>query len=184
MFGGKSEEMVSRARRAALANKPTLIVKFRGDDRYERGDVVATHADVRQASTPGSAAAAPIRVVSAATLASLGVPDEDVIGIDEGQFYPDLLEVCEQWAAAGKRVIVAALDGDFLRRPFGQVCELVPRCESVEKKRGVCMVCRDRDSSFTQRLSESTALVEIGAQESYRSVCRQCYFHRESPVRS
>jgi thymidine kinase len=98
-----------------------------------------------------------------------------VVGVDEGQFYPDLVEVCERRAGEGRRVDAAALDGDFARRPFGRVCELVPLCESVEKRRGVCMQCRRRDSAFSQRLGCSVALVEIGASESYRAVCRSCY---------
>ena len=175
MFSEKTSEMVSRVRRAALANQPAVIVKFRGDDRYDRSDIVATHADVRQVSTPGTEVCAAIRVIAADTLKEVKVT-EMVVGVDEGQFYPDLVEICEKWAQEGRRVIVAALDGDFARRPFGQVCDLVPLCEFVEKRRGVCMKCRRQDSAFTQRLGTSTVLIQIGARESYRAVCRQCYF--------
>ena len=72
-------------------------------------------------------------------------------------------------------VIVAALDGDFRREPFGAVCALVPRCESVQKMAGVCMACRQRDSSFSQRIVAGDDPVLIGAKESYRAVCRSCY---------
>lgn len=174
MFSEKTTEVISRVRRAALANQAAVIIKYRGDRRYEDGAVVATHADTRQGSTPGSETVAPVRIVTADTLSEVDV-SELVVGVDEGQFYPDLVECCERWAAEGRRVIVAALDGDFARRPFGRVCDLVPLCESVEKRRGVCMVCRRRDSAFTQRIGHSTALVEIGARESYRTVCRQCH---------
>lgn len=176
MFASKTTEMITRVRRAALADQAAIIIKHCGDRRYKDGAIVATHADIQQESTKGTEAAAPVRVVTANALSHvlIGV-SEMIVGIDEGQFYPDLVACCERWATEGRRVIVAALDGDFARRPFGQVCDLVPLCESVEKRRGVCMVCRGSDSAFTLRIGRSTALVEIGAQESYRTVCRQCY---------
>jgi thymidine kinase len=174
MFASKTTELITRVRRAALADQAAIIIKYCGDRRYKDGATVATHADIQQESTKGSEAAAPVRVVTTNALSLVDV-SEMIVGIDEGQFYPDLVACCERWAAEGRRVIVAALDGDFARRPFGQVCDLVPLCESVEKRRGVCMVCRGRDSAFTLRIGRSTALVEIGAQESYRTVCRQCY---------
>lgn len=43
----------------------------------------------------------------------------DVVSIDEGQFFPDVVEFAERCANAGKVVIIAALDGDFRRKPFG-----------------------------------------------------------------
>jgi len=174
MFASKTTEMVCRIHRAALANQASVIIKYRGDSRYDDGAVVTTHAGIKQTSTPETKILAPIRIVIASCLSEVDI-SEPFIGIDEGQFFPDLVECCERWAAKGHCVIVAALDGDFARRPFGHVCSLIPLCESVEKLRGVCMVCRGRDSAFTQRIGASTNLVEIGAQESYRSVCRQCY---------
>lgn len=67
------------------------------------------------------------RILAPIVDASLcSVEQYDVIGIDEGQFYPDLVEMVEQWVEAGKVVLVAALDGDFRRKPFGRVLELVP----------------------------------------------------------
>ena len=174
MFASKTTEMIDRIHRATLTNRASVIIKFHGDSRYDNGAIVTTHAGIRQISTPETKSLAPVRIVIASCLSEVDV-SEPVIGIDEGQFFPDLVECCERWAAKGHCVIVAALDGDFARRPFGQVCSLIPLCESVEKRRGICMVCRSRDSAFTQRIGASTNLVEIGAQESYRSVCRQCY---------
>ena len=47
------------------------------------------------------------------TLLTAGPREYDVIGIDEGQFFPDLVAWCEQMANRGKIVLVAALDGTF-----------------------------------------------------------------------
>lgn len=97
-----------------------------------------------------------------------------VIGIDEGQFFPDLVRFCDSMASAGKIVIVAALDGTFQRKPFGHVLELVPLSESVVKLSAVCMVCF-ADAAFSKRLGSETAEKVIGGAEKYIAVCRSCY---------
>jgi thymidine kinase len=179
MFSGKTTELVRRVRREALAGAPALVIKWADDNRYEEGSVIAAHSEIRQGSAPGSEQCAPIRVVRARCLADVGGVGGGgtVIGVDEGQFYPDLLSQCEHWAQNGNHVIVAALDGDFARRPFGEVCDLVPRCETVEKLSAVCAGCRSRDraGAFTQRTVAGAEIVLVGKRESYRAVCRACY---------
>lgn len=176
MFSEKSTEMVSRIRRAAYAGQASVIIKHNNDERYGGAVDVLTTPNIRQTSTPSSEFCAAIRVVAAVALSDV-VPNmfERVIGVDEGQFYPDLVKTCERWASMGFRVIVAALDGDFARRPFGGVCDLVPLCESVKKRRGICMDCRCCESAFTRRLGSNRVLIQIGAGERYRAVCRACY---------
>jgi thymidine kinase len=177
MFSGKTSELHSRIMRASFAGQPSLIIKFIGDDRYTGDNVLCSHSNIRQKSCDESDTNAAIRVVSAARLEDIVLqPHEKVIGVDEGQFYPDLMDMCELWANSGKRVIVSALDADFKREPFGQVCQLVAKSDLVEKKRGVCMKCRSADSSFTQKISkENTDVIDIGHKNKYLAVCRQCY---------
>lgn len=91
--------------------------------------------------------------VACGQLLSLGdrLPDDvEVIGIDEGQFFPDLVEFAERMANAGKIVIVAALDGTFQRKPFGNVGLLLPLSEQVDKLNAVCMRCHCT-ASFSAR---------------------------------
>ena len=99
----------------------------------------------------------------------------DVIGIDEGQFFPDLNEFCERAANEGKVVIVAALDGTFERKPFGAVCNLIPLAEHVEKLTAVCRLTGG-DASFSRRLGSETAVELIGGAEAYIPVSRRGFF--------
>jgi len=99
-----------------------------------------------------------------------------VIGIDEGQFFPDIVNFCEKMANDGKTVIVAALDGTFQRKAFGEVLQLIPMAESVTKLNAVCMVCY-KDAAFTKRLGTETQVQLIGGSDMYISVCRTC-FHK------
>lgn len=98
----------------------------------------------------------------------------DVIGIDEGQFFPDIVPFCEDMANGGKVVIVAALDGTFQRKGFGSILELVPLAESVTKLTAVCMMCY-ADGSFSKRIGSETAVEVIGGADKYVAVCRACF---------
>ena len=98
----------------------------------------------------------------------------DVIGIDEGQFFPDIVSFCERMANQGKIVIVAALDGTFLREGFGNVLNLLPVAEQVTKLNAICHHCM-RDAAFTKRIGTEKEIELIGGSDKYVAVCRACY---------
>ena len=106
---------------------------------------------------------------------NLNLDDYDVVGIDEGQFFPDIVGYCERVANLGKTVIVAALDGTFQRKGFANVINLVPLAEHVIKLHAVCMGCFGK-GSYTKRISEDKEVEVIGGAEKYMAVCRKCYF--------
>eukprot|EP00041_Stephanoeca_diplocostata_P024614 m.629958 g.629958 ORF g.629958 m.629958 type:complete len:248 (+) comp22564_c0_seq1:417-1160(+) len=174
MFAGKSTEMLRRVRRFQHANLQCIVLKYIDDDRYESTDdskgaaddvYISTHDKIRAMK------AFPTRTLMDAK-AILDV--YDVVGIDEGQFFPDLIEFCEHAAALEKIVIVAALDGTFQRAPFGQVCDLVAKSESVLKLTAVCAQC-GQPAPFTRRTTAATEDVLIGGSEHYMPVCRAHY---------
>lgn len=98
----------------------------------------------------------------------------DVVAIDEGQFYSDIVEFCEELANSGVIVMVAALDGTFQRKPFGNIINLLPVAEKVTKLTAVCVHCSN-EAAFTQRVIESEEIELIGGEESYKPVCRKCF---------
>ena len=166
MFSGKTTEMLQRIRLAHIGRQRVLLIKYCKDKRYS-DDGVATHDKV----TGGA-----IKTLSVAKLASVGdaYKDYDVIGVDEGQFYPDLAAFVDRAANDGKRVVVAALDGDFMRNPFGQVCQLIPRAEKVNKLASVCLCCHTH-AAFSKRISAETDVEVIGGADKYVPTCRECY---------
>lgn len=105
--------------------------------------------------------------------------ETDVIGVDEGQFFPDTVDFCEQMADMGKTVIVAALDGTYQREAFGDILRLVPLAESVIKLTAVCMQCYG-EGAFTKRKGDEKELEVIGGAELYLAACRACH---KSPKR-
>uniref|UniRef100_A0A8C0BV75 Thymidine kinase n=1 Tax=Buteo japonicus TaxID=224669 RepID=A0A8C0BV75_9AVES len=189
MFSGKSTELMRRVRRFQLAQYQCLLVKYAKDTRYCTSGV-STH----DRNTMEALPACLLKDVYQEALASA------VIGIDEGQFFPDVVEFCEMMANAGKTIIVAALDGTFQRKAFGSILNLVPLAESVVKLNAVCMECY-QEASYTKRLgaerevkagsreggelssaeslSQFSCQVEvIGGADKYHSVCRACYFRK------
>ncbi|GIX68867.1 thymidine kinase, cytosolic [Caerostris extrusa] len=163
MFSGKTTELIRRLRRYQIAKHKCLIVKYAKDVRYD-ADNIATHD--RQC----------LSAVCATTLTDLKsvASNYSVIGIDEGQFFPDTVSFAEEMANSGKIVIVAALDGTFQRKAFGDILQLVPLAESVIKLTAVCMLCFD-EASFTKRIGTETQVEVIGGTDKYMAVCRKCY---------
>jgi thymidine kinase len=165
MFSGKSEELIRRMTRFQIARIPTQTFKPAVDDRYAEREVVS-HSRL-------SVAAQPVPD-SQSLLAAVREPTS-VVGIDEAQFFDiGLVDVAEQLAARGKRVIAAGLDLDYLGRPFGPVPGLMTRAEYVTKVLAVCHRCGG-PGMFTQRVISSDDLVVIGAEGAYESRCRRCY---------
>jgi thymidine kinase len=165
MFSGKSEELIRRITRYNIARVPTQTFKPRIDDRYASEEVVS-HSSLSTAAQP---------VVDSAELMSSVTDRTVVVGIDEGQFFdPGLVEVCAILAAAGKKVIVAGLDLDYLGRPFEPIPTLMTRAEYVTKSLAVCHRCGGA-GMFTQRVIDSDELVVIGATDAYEARCRHCY---------
>ena len=104
----------------------------------------------------------------------------DIIGIDEGQFFPDLVEISEKLALLKKTVIIAALNGDFRMEPFPVIAKIIPKADKVKLLKAYCFNCH-RDAKFSLRIVQSNETVLIGAGEAYKPACREChkYFSEE-----
>jgi thymidine kinase len=165
MFSGKSEELIRRLRRAQIARQKVQIFKPAVDDRFDDNHIVS-HSEMRIPSQNVSSSSDLLRFVAA---------DTEVVGIDEGQFFDaNLPAVCTELADAGKRVIVAGLDKDYLGRPFEPVPQLLAIAEYITKTLAICVVCGN-PANHTQRLVQSQDRVLLGAQGMYEARCRRCF---------
>jgi thymidine kinase len=171
MYAGKSSELLRRIRRYQIGGKSTFLIKYNKDNRYNTsGDKLSTH-DEFKASCNYSAEGELLKDKSLINK----IKDIEVIGIDEGQFFPDIDAFAEQYANLGKIIIIAALDSDFRRKAFGKISELIPKAEEYVKLTAVCKC--GADASFTKRISNETELNVVGGQDKYLAVCRKCYFN-------
>jgi thymidine kinase len=163
MFSGKSTELVRRVQRYRHAKKSCLVINHASDKRYGANAVI-TH------NTQKLEAVSCVRLCDVTEQALA----HDVVAIDEGQFFDDLVDAVDKLADSGVTVIVAGLDSTFQRRPFSNICELVARAESVTKLLAVCLRCGD-DAAFTRRLTTDTQTNLVGGAETYMPSCRRCF---------
>lgn len=169
MFSGKSEELIRRITRYQIARVPTQTFKPQLDTRYAEGAVVS-HSSLSLEAIPVADSAELLQNVESRTR---------VVGVDEAQFFDlGLVEAAHRLAAAGMQVIVAGLDTDYMRRPFGPVPDLMLGAEYVTKALAVCHSCGGA-GMYTQRVIEATGLVVLGAEGSYEARCRRCYQEAE-----
>ncbi|MBQ3881514.1 MAG: thymidine kinase [Bacteroidales bacterium] len=164
MFSGKTEELIRRLKRAQFAKQKIEIFKPTVDKRYSDLDVVSH--DLH--SIPCTPIKDPKRMLKVAD-------DVEVVGIDEAQFFgEEIIEVAQELANRGIRVIAAGLDTDYLGKPFGPMPGLMAIAEDVQKVHAICVKCGNL-ANHSHRLSASKKLVVLGEKDVYEPLCRKCY---------
>jgi thymidine kinase len=164
MFSGKTEELIRRLRRAQYAGLRVEIFKPSLDKRYSENRVVS-HDDKSIISTPVDHASA-ILLLSG---------DVNVVGIDEAQFFDNaIVDVCNNLADNGIRVVAAGLDMDFMGNPFGPMPALLAIAEFVTKVHAICMRCGNL-AQYSYRKSDEDQVVLLGEKDKYEPLCRSCY---------
>lgn len=165
MFSGKTEELIRRLKRAQIARQKVEIFKPLVDKRYN-DEMVVSHDANQIRSTP----------VPAAANIPLLTTDVDVVGIDEAQFFDDeIVQVCNDLANRGIRVIVAGLDMDFKGNPFGPMPNLMATAEYVTKVHAVCTRTGNL-AHYSHRLTENDKLIFLGEKQEYEPLSRAAYF--------
>lgn len=164
MFSGKTEELIRRMRRAEFAKQKVEIFKPAIDTRYSDCDVVS-HDRHTIPSTPISSSAQILLLSS----------DIDVVGIDEAQFFDNgIVDVCNELANRGVRVIVAGLDMDYKGVPFGPIPALCAIADDVTKVHAICVKC-GAQAYVSHRIVDSDRRVLLGETGEYEPLCRECY---------
>lgn len=165
MFSGKSEELVRRLRRAAIARQTVQVFKPAADTRHDPQRLITR--DKRELEAVSVTCSCDIR-----KNLRTGV---EVVGIDEAQFFDDgLVDLVSELADSGVRVIVAGLDLDYLRRPFGPMPRILAIAEYVDKVHAVCMLC-GAPAHYSQRIAGGGEQLQVGDTDAYEARCRRCY---------
>ena len=177
MYSGKSTRLVDIYKQCKFCNIPVTVINHIIDKRYDN-ELLSTHDQVK------------IPCLQASELNDLwsdngydnknlwahnAVRDSSVILINEGQFFPDLYDVVVDMLNCNKKVYICGLDGDFERKKFGQILDLIPMCDKVTKLTSLCSQCKNGTPGiFSMRLTNETAQTVVGS-DNYIPVCRKCY---------
>lgn len=174
MFSGKTDELIRRLVRATIARQKVQVFKPAIDVRYAV-EKVTSHTGSNFDAIP---------VEKASDIREKLESDTTVVGIDEAQFLDEgVVQVAQELADRGIRVIAAGLDMDFRGEPFGPMPVIMSMAERVDKLHAICMTCGD-EASRTQRLVNGKParyddpVVIVGASEMYEARCRA---HHEVP---
>lgn len=167
MFSGKTEELIRRLKRVQIAGLKVEIFKPAVDTRYHPEDIVS-HDASRVMSTPVEN---PYNILLLAS-------DVDVVGIDEAQFFDSgIVEVAEDLALKGIRVIVAGLDMDYMGKPFGPMPALLSRAEYITKLHAICVRCGDL-ANYSYRIPKIDDQLLLGEKNIYEPRCRRCFYEK------
>lgn len=167
MFSGKTTEIIRECNRWNSIGKNVLCINYDQDTRYGDDDKVYSHTKEH------------FRCKKANLLSDVSLDDiinADIILINEGQFFSDLIEYCVKWCETyNKNILVSGLDGDFQRNPFGKILDLIPYADSVIKLPALCHLCKNgTEAYFTCRLSGEKEQIVIGS-DNYVALCRSHY---------
>ena len=161
MFASKTTRLMGRIETARNAGLKCIIINYVHDERYG-SDCISSH-DKKK-----------MKAIMAKKLMGVDCQDYDIIAIDEGQFFKDIVLFCKVWVKLGKEIIIAALDGTYEMEKFGKVLDIIPMADKVVKLRARCTKC-SKPAPFTCRIVKSDKVELIGGSESYEPRCRKCF---------
>ena len=169
MFSGKTQELIRRLKRLKVAKKKFIVFKPAIDIRYKKNKIVSHNKDSINAT-----------VVNNIAEIQNHISDEEVIAIDEAQFFDEtLISLCNDLANKGKRIIICGLDMDYLGVPFGIMPSLMAISDSITKLHAICSDCGDT-ANYSYRKSIDQDRIVIGEKDEYKALCRVCFYNKKN----
>jgi len=181
MYSGKTSRLVEVYKQCKFCDIDVVVINHIIDNRYD-DELLSTHDQVKIPCIKTDKLLSVISLIDygdegkwPTNMDCFRVLESDTILINEGQFFPDLYEFVQQMLSKGKKIYVSGLDGDFERKKFGQILDLIPLCDNVTKLTSLCSLCRDGTRAiFSKRLTQETEQTVVGS-DNYIPVCRTCY---------
>ena len=162
MYSGKTSRLVEIYKQCQFCNMSVIVINHTIDNRYDN-NLMSTHDQIK------------IPCLKTETLMDLSIIESNVILINEGQFFPDLEEFVEKMLEHKKKIYVCGLDGDFQRKKFGQILNLIPLFDKVTKLTSLCSLCKNGTPGiFSKRITFEKEQTVVGS-DNYIPVCRSCY---------
>ena len=165
MYSGKTSRLVEIYKQCKFCNIGVSIINHSIDNRYH-DTMVSSHDKIM---------APCLQAKNLTDIWNEELKKSDVILINEGQFFPDLYDVVVDMLSSKKKIYICGLDGDFERKKFGTILDLIPLCDKVTKLTSLCSQCKDGTPGiFSMRLTSEKEQTVVGS-DNYIPVCRKCY---------
>jgi thymidine kinase len=187
MFSGKTSRLIDIYKQCKFCNIPVAVINHSEDTRYD--NILLSNHDKIMIPCIQTRQLADIWLYNqetipiAKTLESNYINqllDAQVILINEGQFFNDLYSCVESMLLNSKKVYICGLDGDFERKKFGQMLDLVPLCDKITKLTSLCSICKNGTPGiFSMRLTVEKCQTLVGS-DNYIPVCRKCYENKNN----
>jgi thymidine kinase len=181
MFAGKTSKLLELYNMFVNSNIYVKAINYVDDNRYSDEDVISSH---NKETIPCIKCKNLNDIYPIINISEKNITDTDfmlirVFLINEGQFYGDIIEWIKVAVSPpyNKIIYICGLDGDFMRKPFGNWLDIIPLCDKISKLYSICECCRKNNAIFTQRLSSETERIVIGTNN-YIPLCRKCYNER------
>lgn len=181
MYAGKTSKIVDIYKQCQFCNIPVAVINHSLDTRYDN-NLLSTHDKIMIPCIKTNKLKEIYNYKKSNYIQDcenfslkVKIDEADVILINEGQFFEDLYECVEHMLKNGKKVFVAGLDGDFERKKFGSMLELIPLCDKITKITSLCGICKNGTPAiFSKRITNEKMQTLIGS-DNYIPVCRNCY---------
>ena len=168
MFSGKTEALIKQARKELINNQNIHVFKPSIDNRYSNSNVVSHSKNKIECTVVNSA----IEILNFSK-------NKNTILIDEAQFFDEkIIDVCQELAKNGKKIIIAGLDRDYEAKPFGQMTNLISISNNTTKLTSTCSICK-KTAEYSFRITEEVNQVLIGESEKYEPRCESCYYNKK-----
>ena len=171
MFSGKTTKLLEIYKQYTFCNSEVVVINHSSDNRYS-DTMLSTH---DKTMIPCLNIIKLMDLFKYSPFLDIHIEKSDVILINEGQFFEDLYEFVSHCLREKKKIYVCGLDGDFQRKKFGQILDLIPLCDKVTKLKSLCGICKNGSPGiFSLRLTKESCQTLIGSSN-YIPVCRSCY---------
>jgi thymidine kinase len=168
MYAGKTSRLVELYKQCKFCNISVIVINHSIDNRYDV-ELLSTHDKIKIPCIKTD------KILDVWNNNDLELQTRDVILINEGQFFLDLYESVVLMVSQGKKIYVCGLDGDFERKKFGQILDIIPLCDKVSKLTSLCSICKNGTPGiFSKRVTFEIEQTVVGS-DNYIPVCRNCY---------
>jgi len=173
MFSGKTEYLIDIYNTyVQFHEKKIFVINHNLDNRYDNNQIVSHNRNKIPVN---------MKTTNLSEISLNSIDNYHIFIINEGQFFPDLIEFVKNLLNKKKHIYISGLDGDYKQEKFGQILDLIPICDNITKLKSICNICHEKKGIFSKRIVDLQQKILVGSQETYIPICRFC-FHNENKL--